>query len=104
MNHVKPGVTLLDEFPEQAGGYYKKPNWFQKFLCWLGWHGPYQGASQYSEPFVQFCPFCGMRWYGDEIECGYGVNAYRSVGDWKTRAECIRLGLWGGDRYKNQKV
>lgn len=77
------------------------------FLCWLGMHGPNwfgPDSGRCDEPFVRQCPHCGMRWYGDEIEYLMRGEARRGIGDWKTRAECIRDGQWKGDKFPGQKV
>lgn len=81
----------------------------RKFLCWLGLHGPdWFGPrwGQCGEPFVRQCPHCGMRWYGDEIEyvSRHDGQVYRGLGDWKTRAQCIKDGQWQGDKFEGQKV
>ena len=69
----------------------------------LGWHGPNVHGPEWGrcgEPFVRQCPHCGMRWYGDEVVIG----GYRSIGDWKTRKQCIKDGEWLGDKWDRQKV
>lgn len=82
--------------------------WLRKLLCKIGihgpgWHGPDWGHC--NEPFVRECPHCGMRWYGDEIE--YYSRSYgcvvRGIGDWKTRAQCIKEGIWIKDKFEGQK-
>lgn len=81
---------------------------FQKLLCALGIHGPDLFGPEWGrcdESFVRQCPHCGMRWYGQEIE--YFSRAYgcitRGIGDWKTRAQCIKDGEWKGDKFVGQK-
>ena len=77
-----------------------------KLLCALGIHGPNwlgPGWGRCDEPFVRQCPHCGMRWYGDEIEVGRGVTAMRTIGDWKTRKQCIAEGSWIKDKFPGQK-
>ena len=75
----------------------------QKLLCALGIHGPDWFGNEWGrcdEPFVRQCPHCGMRWYGAQIEVGRGVHAMRTIGDWKTRAQCIRDGEWTKDKFE----
>jgi hypothetical protein len=43
-----------------------------------------------------------MRWYGDEIEYVYHGQVWRGLGDWKTRAQCIKEGIWQGDKFEGQ--
>lgn len=77
----------------------------RKFLCLVGLHGPNWFGSNWGhcgEPFVRQCTHCGMRWYGDEIEYVYHGQVWRGLGDWKTRAQCIKEGIWQGDKFEGQ--
>jgi hypothetical protein len=78
----------------------------RRFLCWIGFHGPHWFGPEWGrcyESFVRECPHCGMRWYGDEIEyTDHHGQACRGVGDWKTRAQCIKEGIWAGDKFEGQ--
>ena len=81
----------------------------RKLLCALGIHGPNWFGDDWGrcdEPFVRQCPHCGMRWYGTEVEyiSPHNRMPYRTIGDWKTRAQCIREGDWLGDKFPGQKV
>ena len=74
----------------------------RQLLCWLGWHGPFWFGNNWGrcdEPFVRECPHCGLRWYGNEIV----RNNMRTIGDWKTRKQCIRDGEWLGDKFEGQR-
>ncbi len=80
--------------------------WKKHTHCRLGLHGPNWFGPEWGrcgEGFVRECPHCGMRWYGTEVERGFGVEAYRSIGDWKTRAQCIKDGEWLKDKFTGQK-
>ena len=80
--------------------------WLKTLLCKLGFHGPNWFGPDWGrcdEPFVRQCPHCGMRWYGDEIEYERGGQIWRGIGDWKTRAECIKKGIWVKDKFEGQK-
>lgn len=80
----------------------------RRLLCWLGIHGPNWFGNNWGrldEPFVRECPHCGMRWYGDEVvrySRAYGCEV-RTLGDWKTRKQCIKDGEWRGDKFPGQK-
>ena len=77
-----------------------------KILCSLGIHGPgWHGYDwgRCDEPFVRQCPHCGMRWYGREVEYFSGGQWWRGIGDWKTRAQCIKDGEWIKDKFEGQK-
>lgn len=86
----------------------QKPSLLRRLLCKLGIHGPdwndiYWGMC--GEPFVRECPHCGMRWYGNEITY-YSRRErceMRGVGDWKTRKQCIKEGIWLKDKFPGQK-
>ena len=72
---------------------------FRKFLCWIGMHGPNWYGVEHGRCgicFQRVCPFCGERWYGDEVEIGYGTRAVRTVGDFRTEKQLRKNGLWRG--------
>lgn len=81
----------------------------RRLLCFLGLHGPYWNGPEWGrcgEPFVRECPHCKMRWYGQEITyySRYYGGEVRGIGDWKTRAQCIKDGEWLGDKFPGQKL
>lgn len=79
----------------------------RKLLCALGIHGPDWFGNEFGrcdEPFVRQCPHCGMRWYGTEVDVrDHRGPIWRSIGDWKTRAQCIKDGSWIRDKFQGQR-
>ncbi len=78
---------------------------FRKLLCKLGWHGPNWFGPEWgrcNEAFVRECPHCGMRWYGREVDIVRHGQIWRAIGDWKTRAQCIKDGEWVKDKFEGQ--